>query len=94
MLNDTVGFAKVYIVCGYTDIRRGIDGLAGIIKEQIEMYPFSAGTLFLFCGRITDRIKGLLCRGGCMASPGYSSHAHLNPPPHSTKSPIFLTFSC
>lgn len=60
MLNDAVGFAKVYIACGYTDLRRGIDGLAGIIKEQFQMDPFATGTLFLFCGRRTDRIKGLL----------------------------------
>ena len=28
MLNDGTGFKKVYLACGFTDLRRGIDGLA------------------------------------------------------------------
>ena len=32
MLNDFTGADKVYIVCGYTDLRQGIDGLAGIVQ--------------------------------------------------------------
>jgi len=50
--------AKVYIACGYTDLRRGIDGLAGIIENQFQLNLYE-DTLFLFCGRRTDRIKGL-----------------------------------
>lgn len=60
MLNDASGFQKVYIACGYTDLRRGIDGLASLVKEQFQLNPFQPGILFLFCGRRTDRIKGLL----------------------------------
>ena len=30
MLIDFTGAEKVYIACGYTDIRKGIDGLAAI----------------------------------------------------------------
>lgn len=32
MLNDFTGAAHVYIVCGYTDIRKGIDGLAMLVQ--------------------------------------------------------------
>lgn len=50
--------SRVYIVCGYTDLRRGIDGLAGIVQEQFHLNLYE-DALFLFCGRRTDRIKGL-----------------------------------
>lgn len=51
-----------YIACGYTDLRLGIDGLATIVKEQFRLDLFS-NTLFLFCGRRSDRIKGLFWDG-------------------------------
>ena len=49
---------KIYLATGYTDLRRGIDGLAGIVQEQFQLDAFD-DTLFLFCGRRNDRIKGL-----------------------------------
>ena len=30
---------QVYIVCGKTDLRKGIDGLATLIKEQFDLDP-------------------------------------------------------
>ena len=62
MLNDFTGADKVYIACGYTDLRRGIDGLAGIVQQQFQLDPFT-NTLFLFCGRRRDRIKVLYWEG-------------------------------
>ena len=61
MLNDAdaSGFKKVYLAMGFTDLRRGIDGLAGIIRFQFNLDPYDKNTLFLFCGRRRDRIKGL-----------------------------------
>ena len=61
MLNEFRA-GKVYIACGYTDLRRGIDGLAGMVQQQFQLDPFT-NTLFLFCGRRKDRIKGLLWEG-------------------------------
>lgn len=58
MLSDFTGAEKIYIACGYTDLRRGIDGLAAIVEKQFQLDPFS-NTLFLFCGRRKDRIKAL-----------------------------------
>lgn len=63
MLNDATGFEKVFIATGYTDLRRGIDGLASTIKYQFELDPFQKNILFLFCGKRTDRIKGLVWEG-------------------------------
>ena len=39
-------------------MRMGIDGLAGIVEREFHLDPFS-DSLFLFCGRKRDRIKGL-----------------------------------
>lgn len=56
-------FAGVYIVCRYTDLRFGIDSLAAIIERRFHIHPFVPNALFLFCGRFSTRIKGLLCEG-------------------------------
>ena len=58
MLSDFTGADKVFIACGYTDLRRDIDGLASIVQQQFSLDPFT-NTLFLFCGRRRDRIKAL-----------------------------------
>ena len=58
MLGDISGLEKIYIVCGYTDMRKSIDGLCAIIEDQLKMDPTSSA-LFLFCGRRRDRIKAL-----------------------------------
>ena len=60
MLNDATCFKQVYIVCGYTDLRSGIDTLASIIDAKTDNSPFVPDTLYLFCGRKADRIKGLV----------------------------------
>ena len=62
MLSDFRGADRVYIACGYTDLRRGIDGLAELVRQQFQLDPFS-NTLFLFCGRKRDRIKALYWEG-------------------------------
>lgn len=62
MLNDFNRESHIYLACGYTDLRRGIDGLAGIVQEQFHMNPMT-NALFLFCGRRCDRIKALYWEG-------------------------------
>ena len=54
--------SNYYVACGYTDLRRGIDGLASIVNLQYGM-ELKEDSLFLFCGRRTDRIKGLYWSG-------------------------------
>lgn len=63
MLAEAAGVKKVFIACGYTDLRKGIDGLAQIVGTTFDLNPFQKGTLFLFCGKRCDRIKGLLWEG-------------------------------
>lgn len=60
---DPASFAGIYIVCGRTDLRYGIDSLAGIIERKYHMKLFVPNTLFLFCGGSSSRIKGLLWEG-------------------------------
>ena len=48
MLNNASGFRKVYIAAGYTDLRRGIDGLASIVKFNFQLEPYEKDILFLW----------------------------------------------
>lgn len=65
MLNDATEttFKKVYLACGRTDLRCGAMGLAALVKLKYQLDPYDKGTLFLFCGRRLDRIRGLLWEG-------------------------------
>lgn len=56
-------FQKVYIRCGHTDLRKGINGLAALIQEEFGKEGIEKETLFLFCGGRSDRMKGLVWEG-------------------------------
>lgn len=62
MLSNFKCRCPVYLACGYTDLRRGIDGLAGLVQTRFQLDPFQ-NALFLFCGRRKDRLKGLYWEG-------------------------------
>ena len=62
MLGDIAKANRVYIACGYTDMRRSIDGLAAIVQEKFNLSPFE-NSLFLFCGRKKNRLKALYWEG-------------------------------
>ena len=63
MLGDISGVREIYIVTGYTDMRKSIDGLCAIIEEQFSMNVTSS-CLYLFCGKKCDRIKALIREAG------------------------------
>ena len=63
MLNNATGFDRIYIACGYTDLRQGIDGLTAVIRRELGIDPFQKNVLFLFCGRKPDKIKCLIWEG-------------------------------
>ena len=58
MLKDLTS-DNIYIVCGHTDMRKSIDGLAALVQQQFQLDLF-ASRAFLFCGRRRDRMKVLL----------------------------------
>jgi transposase len=62
MLGDISRVDEIYLICGYTDLRKSIDGLSTVVEEILH---FSArrNALFLFCGRRCDRIKALYWDG-------------------------------
>ena len=62
MLGDITIAKEIYIACGYTDMRKSIDGLAALVQERFHLDPF-ASCLYLFCGKRRDRIKILLWEG-------------------------------
>ena len=53
---------RVFVVAGYTDMRKSFNGLYGIVAQQLEMEPTS-GHVFVFCNRSKNRIKLLLWDG-------------------------------
>ena len=47
---------KVYLATGPTDMRKGFDSLAALVRDYLGHDPLS-GHLFLFVGRDKDRLK-------------------------------------
>ena len=50
--------ARIWLVAGHTDMRKGFDGLAALVQVQLKQDPFS-GQVFIFRGRRSDRVKVL-----------------------------------
>jgi transposase len=46
----------IYLACGYTDMRKSINGLSGIIEGSFKLSPY-ASSIYVFCNRSRDRIK-------------------------------------
>ena len=57
MLGDITAAGELYIVTGYTDMRKSIDGLCAIVEDQLHMDPRRCA-LYLFCGKRCDKGKG------------------------------------
>jgi len=53
---------KVHLAAGFTDLRRGLYGLAVMVEQFLERDPFS-GHMFVFRGRRSDMIKILFWDG-------------------------------
>ena len=53
---------ETFICVGRTDLRKGIDGLAGIVEDYYDLNPY-AKAIYCFCGSSFDRIK-MICFDG------------------------------
>ena len=47
---------KAYLCCGSTDLRRNIDGLALIVKTELNLDPLEKA-LFVFCNKQMNKLK-------------------------------------
>lgn len=57
---------RIFIALGATDMRKGFDGLCGLIYGALEQDPLS-GHLFLFVNRRRDKLKILYWDGDGLA---------------------------
>lgn len=58
MLGDIFLAINIYLVTGYTDMRKSIDGLSAIIMKNFKQEP-DGHSIYLFCSKRCDRIKVL-----------------------------------
>lgn len=65
MLSIATG-TRIFVAAGATDMRKGFDGLQGIITGVLEQDPLS-GHLFLFVNRRRDKLKILYWDGDGLA---------------------------
>ena len=53
---------RIYVAVGATDVRKGFEGLFGLVKERLGLSPLS-GHLFLFANARRNRLKVLYWDG-------------------------------
>jgi transposase len=58
LLKNIAEYSGIFLACKWTDLRKSVDGLAHIVKQDFEMDPFG-NYLFLFCNKRRTRLKGL-----------------------------------
>jgi transposase len=64
---------KVHLALGYTDMRKGMDGLALLVQETLKKDPFS-GHLFAFRGKKASMLKILFWDGNGLCL--FTNHVH------------------
>ena len=60
MLNDFTGADQVYIACGYTDLRKGIDGLGAARPAAVLSWIRFTNTLFFVLRTAAGPYQGLV----------------------------------
>ena len=58
LLREITSYSGIYLACGHTDLRKSVDRLSNIVRQDFGMGPFG-NYLFLFCNRARNRLKGL-----------------------------------
>ena len=80
---------RVWLACGYTDMRRGFDGLASQVQQHLGHDPFN-GQFFVFRDKLQfatrDRMPAWPCRRG-MDLYLYVDRSSMSPPTDTFRSP-------
>ena len=58
LLKNISDFSAIYLACGSTGLRKSVDGLANIVRYDLELDPFG-NYLFIFCNKGRNRMKAL-----------------------------------
>lgn len=53
---------RIYLATGATDMRKGFEGLYGLVRDRLQSEPLS-GHVFLFCNAQRNRLKLLVWDG-------------------------------
>ena len=53
---------RIYLAVGATDMRKGFEGLYGLVRDRLQSSPLS-GHVFLFCNAARNRLKLLVWDG-------------------------------
>jgi transposase len=57
------GPLRIFVATRPVDFRKGINGLAAVVQQQLRLDPF-CGAVFVFRAKRTDRVKLLVWDGG------------------------------
>ena len=58
MLMGLPSGSRIWLAAGFTDLRKGMDGLSALVQTALHGSPYS-GHIFVFRGRRGDKIKVL-----------------------------------
>lgn len=53
---DLSNIDHIYVACGYTDLRKGIDGYIYLADGNLKINPFD-NVIFIFCNKFQNKIK-------------------------------------
>ncbi len=58
MLMGLPSGSRIWLAAGFTDLRKGMDGLSALVQTALHESPYS-GHIFVFRGRRGDKVKVL-----------------------------------
>lgn len=59
LIDITKGAEHIYLLCGYTDGRKQIEGLCALVQMQFRLNAYTPTSVFLFCNKRRNTIKAL-----------------------------------